>query len=304
MRKQMRSHQLVVMIGVVTLMTASGCATNQKEIARSQASLSADVATLRHEMMVMTGQVEEFNQRSVYLADRMEKLEKAFGEMSSVYRSEALEQSATTNMRLTKMEEELLRLSLETRAYIKLSEKKSGITSRAHNEEVASLAAEAGATPEGAKPRIILPTEEPDDLYREGYDLYLNGEYGLAIERFTHYLAKYPDTTLADNALYWLAESHYGNADYSSAIKHFERLPADYPASRKAAPALLRSADCFTALGESVESAVRLLAILKQYPTSDEAITASDRLDALPEKIKQRARSSYEQDEQTGALSK
>ena len=260
--------------------------------AKAQAELSTNLGELRNSVMTMTGQVEEFNERARQLTSGMVKMERAFTEMSSVYRSEALERSAATDMTLDRLTGELSQLSLETRAFIKLMEKKNGVTTRAHKSAVDALRKEENrATPPPSTttmspgrnvPNHIAP-KEPDDLYQDSYNLYLKSEYEAAVSGFTNYLVSYPDTSLSDNAAFWVGESYFAMGQFGKAAIAFDQAAKKYPNSIKAPAALLRAADSYNERNDKEASLTRLRQIIDLYPTSNEAIRASDRLSASDE---------------------
>lgn len=254
--------------------------------AKGQAELASNLAELRRAVVTMTGQVEEFNERARQLTDRITTMESAFTEMSGSYRKEAQERSADTNMKLAALREELTLLSIETRAFIKLMEKKSGITSRSHRQAIASIKKELqkgnqAPVKSGNKSTALFGSKtssEPDDLYQQSYNLYLKGDFESSVASFVDYLRRYPHTSLSDNAAFWIGESYFSMKQYGQAAIAFDKTARIYPASVKAPIALLRAADSFIVRNEKQAAIVRLKQIIEQYPTSNEALTASDRL--------------------------
>ena len=68
-------------------------------------------------------------------------------------------------------------------------------------------------------------TDEAQSLYDEGYTLFHRQNYGDAEKHFQHYIESYPETDLADNALFWIGESRYARGDYSGALEAFPKTP-------------------------------------------------------------------------------
>jgi len=54
----------------------------------------------------------------------------------------------------------------------------------------------------------------------------------------------YPDSSLADNAQYWLGEAYYVNKSFPEAQASFQRVVDRYPQSRKRPDALLKIGFC------------------------------------------------------------
>ena len=63
-------------------------------------------------------------------------------------------------------------------------------------------------------------------------------------QRFKQFLVTFPDSELADNAQYWLAESYYASQQFEQALADFEVVINDYPRSRKVPDALLKMGYC------------------------------------------------------------
>lgn len=256
--------------------------------AKGQAALSADVTDLRRAMMTMTAQVEEFNERARILTDGMARLERSFSEMATSYRSESIERTAAANRRLEAVESQIAELSLETRAFIKIMEKKNGVTSRTHRQEVEALKAkeQKNQPRQGTNVAVaISPSTEPADQYQEAYNVYLEGDYERAVTLFTTFLQSHPATSLSDNAAFWVGESWFAAGDYARAAIAFDRTAHEYPNSIKAPAALLRSADSLDARNDSDAARERLRVIIDKYPTSNEAVKAADRLAARPAEV-------------------
>ena len=101
--------------------------------------------------------------------------------------------------------------------------------------------AAAAATPSGAD-----ATNAGDDKtsYQAAFNLLKDGQYDRAIAAFQKFLAAYPDSSLADNAQYWLGEAFYVNKAYPEAQAAFQRVIDKYPQSRKISDALLKIGYC------------------------------------------------------------
>ncbi len=75
-------------------------------------------------------------------------------------------------------------------------------------------------------------------------------DYTLGITKFQEFIRKYPQSTLADNAAYWIGEGYYAQGKFGEAILEFQRIMDDYPNSDKVCAALLKQALCFENLGQ------------------------------------------------------
>jgi tol-pal system protein YbgF len=80
--------------------------------------------------------------------------------------------------------------------------------------------------------------------YQAAFTLLKDGQYDRAVAAFQKFLAGYPDSSLADNAQYWLGEALYVNKSYPEAQAAFQRVIDKYPQSRKISDALLKVGYC------------------------------------------------------------
>ncbi|MGC8916298.1 MAG: tol-pal system protein YbgF [Thermoanaerobaculum sp.] len=138
------------------------------------------------------------------------------------------------------------------------------------------------ATPQPAAPQ----PSEPAQLYNSAYEDYMRGNFDLAIQGFSEYLRRYPDTELADNALYWIGECYYSKKDYDKAIETFTQLLNTYKTSDKGAAALLKKGFAYLEKGDKSQAVINLQYVVFEYPASPEASLAKERLAKLGVKIK------------------
>jgi tol-pal system protein YbgF len=137
----------------------------------------------------------------------------------------------------------------------------------------------AGATAPAA-------TLEPAQLYNSAYTDYLRGNFDLAIQGFKEYANRYPETDLADNALYWIGECYYSKKSFKEAIDAFTQLLNTYKTSDKAAGALLKKGLAYLELGDRSQAVINLQYVLYEHPGTKEADLARSRLGALGVKVK------------------
>lgn len=130
--------------------------------------------------------------------------------------------------------------------------------------------------PAGNKPSI--PTREEKDSYRSAFNLLKEGRYDRSIKSFTAFLSKYPQSTYADNAQYWLGEANYVSRKYKSAVKEFGRVIAGFPDSSKVPDAMLKLGFTHYELKQWLKSRQMLEAVMQNYPRSSAAKLAGTRL--------------------------
>jgi tol-pal system protein YbgF len=106
-------------------------------------------------------------------------------------------------------------------------------------------------------------------------------DYRLAITRFKEFLQKHPKSKLANNAQYWIGESHYGLREFDQAILEFDAVRSRYPQAEKVPAALLKQGFAFAELGEKVNARLILQEVVEKYAQSPEAAQAKQKLRSL-----------------------
>jgi tol-pal system protein YbgF len=138
---------------------------------------------------------------------------------------------------------------------------------------------EAGAAAAGAAAAGGAST--PEALYRSAYEDYMRGNYNLAADGFAEYLKRYPNTELADNALYWIGECYDAQEEYQQALDSFTRVLEDFPTSDKAAAAQLKKGLIYLKMGDQGQGVVNLQYVVYEHPGTREAELAQEQLQSL-----------------------
>ncbi len=150
------------------------------------------------------------------------------------------------------------------------------------NELAAAKRGGAVAGPSKALPAVKDAREEDAEApYKEAFDLYQKGLYRESVDKFTAFVQMYPKSSLAPNALYWLADSNMMLKDYDKAILSFQELLDKYPKTEMAPKALLSQADAFRGLNDKKSSMTILKKVMELYPKSEEAAIAERKLRGL-----------------------
>jgi tol-pal system protein YbgF len=106
-------------------------------------------------------------------------------------------------------------------------------------------------------------------------------DYRLAITRFKEFLQKHPKSKLANQAQYWVGESHYALREFDQAILEFDAVRSRYPQAEKVPAALLKQGFAFAELGEKVNARLILQEVIEKYAQSPEAVQAKQKLKSL-----------------------
>jgi tol-pal system protein YbgF len=121
----------------------------------------------------------------------------------------------------------------------------------------------------------------PDVLYNNALRDYNGGKNDLAGQEFNDYIKFYPNTDLAGNAYFYLAEIQYKAGDYQSAIANYDLVLQNFPSGNKAAGAQLKKGFALLELGKQDDGIQELKHVIQRYPRTNEATQARERLRKL-----------------------
>jgi len=117
--------------------------------------------------------------------------------------------------------------------------------------------------------------------YQAAFELLKQGRYKEASAALKQFMVAFPDSSLSDNAQYWLAETHYVSQSYSKAQKEFTVVVEKYPQSRKIPDALLKIGYCNYELKRFTDARKSLQAVVANYPETTAARLAGQRLERM-----------------------
>jgi tol-pal system protein YbgF len=139
----------------------------------------------------------------------------------------------------------------------------------------------AGGTPAESPEISAAETETIRSDYEIAWRALEKKDYRLAISRFKEFLQKHPKSKLANNAQYWIGESHYALREFDQAILEFDAVRSRYPQADKVPAALLKQGFAFAELGEKVNARLILQEVVEKYAQSPEAVQAKQKLRSL-----------------------
>ena len=124
----------------------------------------------------------------------------------------------------------------------------------------------------------------PQEIYNAAYSDYLRGTYDLAIQGFQMYRQHFPESPLADNALYWIGECYFSQRQFEEAINHFNDLILYYPQGDKVAAASLKKGISLAEQGKKDQAIVVFRLLISKYPLEEEAKIAQEKIKELTSK--------------------
>jgi tol-pal system protein YbgF len=142
-----------------------------------------------------------------------------------------------------------------------------------------SLAATQQATTAQQQAQANAPP--PDVLYANALRDYNGGKNDLASQEFSDYVKFYPNTDLAGNCYFYLAELQFKAANYKQAVTNYDQVLQNFPSGTKAASAQLKKGFALIELGQTDDGVQELRHLIQRYPKTNEAVQARERLKKL-----------------------
>jgi tol-pal system protein YbgF len=139
-----------------------------------------------------------------------------------------------------------------------------------------SMAAQQAQAQQQAQAMAQAPP--PDVLYNNALRDYNGGNNQVATQEFSDYVKFYPNTDLAGNAYFYLAEIAYKAGDYQKAITNYDLVLQNFPGGNKAAAAELKKGLALIDSGKEDDGVQELKHVIQRYPRTNEATQARDKL--------------------------
>lgn len=149
----------------------------------------------------------------------------------------------------------------------------------------------ARTTPEDRAAPALTVTEEPlpapqiepsaDTIYNQGFAALKSKDFDRAMDLFQTVATRFPDHSLADNAIYWTGEIHYSRNQYNEAISTFKHLIDTYPDRGKVPDALLKIGYSYHALKDTANAVSYLKKVVVDYPFTVPGSKAEAMLDKI-----------------------
>ena len=117
--------------------------------------------------------------------------------------------------------------------------------------------------------------------YEQAKKTFDNGDMDAARIQFENFINTFPESSLAGNARFWIADSYYVEKWYEKAILEYQKVLEEHPDSNKVAAARLKQGYAFAELGETANARLILNELINRYPDSREAGFAREKLKKL-----------------------
>ncbi|MEM6514057.1 MAG: tol-pal system protein YbgF [Pseudomonadota bacterium] len=151
------------------------------------------------------------------------------------------------------------------------------------DERIQALTDRLRDSPTTAAPADVplVTTGSDRDNYQAAFQLLRDQQYDAAAAALERFLTIYPDSELAANAQYWLAETYYVTQKYDQALAAFSQVINGYPDSNKVSDALLKTGFSFYELKRWDDARAALAQVRSGFPESTAARLAAQRLERM-----------------------
>lgn len=119
---------------------------------------------------------------------------------------------------------------------------------------------------------------DANQIYDQAAQDLTQGRYTLSLQGFREFVARYPESDLADNAQYGVGECQFALSRFDSAAVAYAEVEARYPQGDKVPAALYKLAICQEKLDRAAQARVTLENLVERFPLSGEAHLARERL--------------------------
>jgi len=121
----------------------------------------------------------------------------------------------------------------------------------------------------------------PSQAFESARSDYYMGQWSLAIQGFESYMKTFPKSDLADDAQYYVGETHYMSGQFQDAVTAYDSVIAGYPASNTLPDAYYKRGLALTSLKQLPEARESFAFVIKSYPDSTAATLAKQALDKI-----------------------
>ncbi len=152
---------------------------------------------------------------------------------------------------------------------------------QAPSEEAPSTTSTQTQTTASITQTPSVTQSEEKAAYQAAFDTLKEGRYKNAKTELKTFLNRYPNSSYAGNAQYWLAEAHYVTRNFEQGIVEFKNVLDKYPSSNKVPDAMLKLGYTFYELKQFPQAKQVLTDLREKFPDETAARLAAKRLDRI-----------------------
>jgi tol-pal system protein YbgF len=118
----------------------------------------------------------------------------------------------------------------------------------------------------GPPDTLLLPEGDAFALYDRGFGFLRRGDWAEAERAFAELLRRFPDSDVAPNARYWLAETYFQRGEHVRAARAFHEVYQEAPEAPRAADAMFKEGLALQRAGDHYGACVAHRALKRSYP--------------------------------------
>jgi len=145
----------------------------------------------------------------------------------------------------------------------------------------APASSSAQTTTPAVSPTPSVTQSAEKAAYQAAFDTLKEGRYKKAKSELKTFLTRYPNSSYAGNAQYWLAEAHYVTRNFDQGIVEFKQVLDKYPGSNKVPDAMLKLGYTFYELKQFPQAKTILSDLRQKFPNETASRLAAKRLDRI-----------------------
>jgi tol-pal system protein YbgF len=123
------------------------------------------------------------------------------------------------------------------------------------------------------------PAEKKD--FETSLAIFRKGEFASAASAFAGFLRKYPSSGYRPSAMFWLGSANYITRDYADTVSQLKAFLAMSPSHQRVAEAMLTLGNAQIEIKQAKEAKKTLEELVKQFPNTEAAAAAKERLAKL-----------------------
>ncbi len=127
------------------------------------------------------------------------------------------------------------------------------------------------------------PSQNPEKAaFDSAFDLFQKNQFANARQQFQGFMKQFPQSSMADSALYWIGECYYSEKQYQNSIETFQQVLNRYPSGNKTPNAMLKQAAAFQQIGDRTAARILYERLIDKFPRSPQAQIAKQKLKQMP----------------------
>ncbi|HEY7536171.1 MAG TPA: tol-pal system protein YbgF [Thermodesulfobacteriota bacterium] len=202
------------------------------------------------------------------------KTEQLSQDLQALKRETQSSNNALTNDEIIRIQKQLKGMQ---ESYTELRNRVDELT----RKETASVYSPSSTVPRVESGITTNVTESETSMYTDAYNDLSQGRYKDAREQFKQFASKYPNSSKAPEAQYWIAESFYREGNFEESILEFQGFIEANPKDSKVPLAYLKQGLSLVNIGRKEEARIFLQTLIDKYPQSEEAKVAQQKLKEL-----------------------